>query len=389
MPRPRINGLAAAAAAITIIGVSIVLLHASSPPGRDVAASVPRPEVATPPRLAPPPPDVGKSASERLPAEAKDDPDRRTTTLTATVEPAASVEVVSEVSGRIGRLAVDVGSPVRAGDLLAEVESPGASFRMARAGVALERARARGATGRARVKLQDSAVKTARAELEAAQAELKHSDAAATYRRSQYERIAELVKKGALQYRVGEEEKQRMSSDEAGQTAARSRLAITRAELAGAEARLEVAVSEASEADHDVHLAELELAEARREREACRIHATIDGIVTRRHHDVGEFVRGAGAGTDDPIVTIVASRTVRVVAGVPDRDAARVDPGAPALFRPGAPPARDYRGTVSRIAPAEDPDTRTIRVEVDLDNGDGQLRPGQPGTLRLELAPGA
>lgn len=386
MPRTLVTGVAAIALAMAAIALSLALVNASS-------QSEDRPPRGAPNVVAPPatgprpaPREDPRAVVARTPAAEESGPGRRTTTVAATVEPAESVEVLTDVSGHIGRLAVDIGAIVHRGDLLAEIEAPDRNFALAKARVALEQARARIATTKAEMKVADSAVQTARAELESSQAELQQSQATSVYRKRQYERIAELVKKGALQNRIGEEEKARIRGDEAGEVAARAKVAITRAALLSAEAKLEAAGAELGEREQDVRLAEVELEEARMRREACRIHAPIDGVVIRRYHHAGEFVRSAAGGAMDPLFTIVQARVVRIVANVPDRDAALVAVGDPATFRPDAPPRAEYAATLSRTSVAEDPSTQTIRIEVDLDNGAGRLRPGQRGSLRIDHA---
>ena len=96
-------------------------------------------------------------------------------------------------------------------------------------------------------------------------------------------------------------------------------------------------------------------------------------------------VRAAADGGSTPILTVVQTRVVRVVTHVPDRDVARVQIGDPVAFRPDAPGGRDFRGKVTRFAVAEDPSTRTMRAEIDLDNADGFLRPGQCGRVQIEF----
>ena len=283
-------------------------------------------------------------------------------------------------------MAADIGSRVRRGDVLAEIDAPGPGLEHAKARAVLQQARARINTTKAGVKVADSVVKTALAEWESSQAALRQTEATASFRKRQYDRIAELVKKGTLQNRIGEEEQARIRGDEASESAARARVAIMRASLASAEARLEVALAEVAEMEQGLHLAEVEIERARVDVESCRVRSPIDGVVTRRHQHVGEFVRPAAAGGPDAIFTVVQMQRVRVVAHVPDRDAPLVDVGDKATFRPESFDGLEHRGTVSRMAVAEDPSTRATRIEVDLENGEGRLRPGQRGTIRVDLS---
>ena len=109
-----------------------------------------------------------------------------------------------------------------------------------------------------------------------------------------------------------------------------------------------------------------------------QVRSPIDGVVTRTGYHVGEFVRAAATGGSVPLFTIIQTGKVRIVVQVPDRDASYLDKGDPATFRArNAQGGREYTGKISRMAVAEDPSTQTLRAEIDLDNADGRLRPGQ------------
>jgi RND family efflux transporter MFP subunit len=56
-----------------------------------------------------------------------------------------------------------------------------------------------------------------------------------------------------------------------------------------------------------------------------------------------------------------------------------LDKGDPVTVRLDSMPDRDFPGSISRTAYAEEPANRTLRAEIDLDNTDGLLRPGQFG----------
>ena len=148
---------------------------------------------------------------------------------------------------------------------------------------------------------------------------------------------------------------------------------------------MDSAKADLGEIEEGLRLADVELQRAGMMRDSARIRSPIDGFVTRRNASAGEFVRAAAVGGSTPIVTVVQTSTVRVVTKVPDRDVPKVDIGDPATFRADALPAREYRGKVSRIAVAEDVTDRTMRVEIDLENADGRLRPGQYGRAQIEL----
>jgi RND family efflux transporter MFP subunit len=104
-----------------------------------------------------------------------------------------------------------------------------------------------------------------------------------------------------------------------------------------------------------------------------RITAPFAGVVTERNVHPGALV---GPGTATPIVRIVDSHRLRLVVPVPESYTAGVKAGAVLSFSVAAYPAQTFSGTVSRIAQTIDVGTRTMAVELDVNNADGRLSPG-------------
>ena len=108
-----------------------------------------------------------------------------------------------------------------------------------------------------------------------------------------------------------------------------------------------------------------------------RITAPFDGVVTERNVHPGALVGPTGGpGTATPIVRIVDSHRLRLVIPVPEAYTAGVTNGTLLTFTVAAYPGQTFTGTVLRIAQAVDVATRTMAVELDVDNADSRLAPG-------------
>jgi membrane fusion protein (multidrug efflux system) len=118
--------------------------------------------------------------------------------------------------------------------------------------------------------------------------------------------------------------------------------------------------------------------------EVCQIRSPPDGFVASRRGNAGEFVRSAVSGGSSSTLTIAHTRVVRLVALMPDSDVPYVNVGDPAVFSSGA-CKTSFKGKVSHVAGVEDPTARAMRVEIDLENKDGRLRPGMRGWLEIRL----
>ncbi len=251
-------------------------------------------------------------------------PVSRTIELPAEIAPYLSVSLHAKVPGYVEKISVDRGSRVREGDLLAELSAPEMASRIAEA--------------QSKVESAQSARLEAEARLQADQS---------TY--------ARLKKAAETPGAIAEDELVRMRQ----QLEAEQNLAAARAqETRSAEANLK--------ALHEIE-------------SYLRITAPFDGVVTTRLVHPGALV---GPGNDTPLVVLEQVSRLRVVVAVPEEDAGAVAQGAQVQFHVPAFPDRAYSGTIARSAHSLDPKTRTLPVELDVQNPDGSLAPGMYASAR-------
>ena len=153
----------------------------------------------------------------------------------------------------------------------------------------------------------------------------------------------------------------------------------------GAEAKLPEAKADVEAAGADLRAAEAGLLKAELLVQQATIASPLDGIVTRRNFQPGDFVRSGDQAGARPLVSIVNAGKVRVVVAIANADVPFLAPGAPATVRLDSAGERSYKGTIARTAYALDPTTATLRAEIDFDNADGRLRPGQTATVVIDL----
>ncbi|HEY1649612.1 MAG TPA: efflux RND transporter periplasmic adaptor subunit [Terracidiphilus sp.] len=108
-----------------------------------------------------------------------------------------------------------------------------------------------------------------------------------------------------------------------------------------------------------------------------RIIAPFDGIVTARNTDIGDLI-DAGSGSSNPreLFHLDAIDKLRVYVAVPEVDSDSIHDGDRAMLTQDSDPDREIPGTIVRNANAIDHSTRTLNVEVDVDNSKDVLRPG-------------
>jgi RND family efflux transporter MFP subunit len=120
-----------------------------------------------------------------------------------------------------------------------------------------------------------------------------------------------------------------------------------------------------------------------------KIYAPFDGIITVRNTDVGHLINsGAGSPTAE-LFHIAAIHTLRVYINVPQQFSPAAKTGLPATLTLQEFPGRQFKGRLVRTANAIDLTTRTLLVEVDVDNPTGELLPGAFAEVHLAVPSGA
>ena len=119
-----------------------------------------------------------------------------------------------------------------------------------------------------------------------------------------------------------------------------------------------------------------------------RIVAPFDGIITARNTDIGDLI-DAGAGSSNPreLFHMDAAGKLRVYVAVPEVDSNAIHDGDSATLTQDSNPNEKITGTIVRNANAIDHATRTLNVEVDVDNAKGVLRPGAYVFVHFHLPP--
>jgi RND family efflux transporter MFP subunit len=264
----------------------------------------------------------------------------RTVTVTGTL--AADEEVVAgfKVAGRVSEIAVDLGSPVRKGQVLARLDPTDFRLRVEQAEAALRQVRAalglpRDGTDESVDPGETALVREARAVLEEA--------------RLNRDRIVQLWEKDYI---------------------ARSEVDASRSRLLVAESRYQAALEEIRNRQELLAERSSGLALARQQLADTVLNAPIDGAVRERRASVGEYL-AAGA----PVFGLVRVHPLRLRVAVPERDAPSVRVGqAVRVLLEGDPAA--HAGRVARVSPSIQEQNRTLSVEAEVANRDGRLRPG-------------
>ena len=252
-------------------------------------------------------------------------------TATGTVNPVVSVQVGSQVSGKITQLMADFNSVVSKGQVLAMIDQQPFQARV----------------GQARASLKSGRGNLAKAKNMANQRKLE-LDRMAALRRQQFVSQADLD------------------------------LAATN--FRDAQAQVEVAQAQVDQAVATLASAELDLG-------YTTIYSPVNGIVVSRNVDVGQTV---AASFQTPTLFVIAQdlTQMQVNANVSEADIGGVTEGKQANFRVDAYPKQFFEGTVTQVrnAPISIQNVVTYDVVITVDNRELKLKPGMTANVTIVTA---
>lgn len=115
-----------------------------------------------------------------------------------------------------------------------------------------------------------------------------------------------------------------------------------------------------------------------------KIYAPFDGVITARNVDTGQLIN-QGAGVE--LFHMQSLSTLRVYSNVPQLYSAVIKRGMKVELTFPEFPGKIFWGTLVRTAEAIDPVSRTLLVEIDVDNRDGELMPGSLAQVHFKTPP--
>jgi RND family efflux transporter MFP subunit len=115
-----------------------------------------------------------------------------------------------------------------------------------------------------------------------------------------------------------------------------------------------------------------------------KVYAPFDGIITARSTDIGALI-DAGANAPKELFHIAAINKLRIYVAVPEVYSRAAITGSPAEVTLDEYPGELFHGTLVRNANSIDPVSRTLLVEVDVNNSNGRLMPGAYAQVHLKL----
>ncbi|HEY7158698.1 MAG TPA: efflux RND transporter periplasmic adaptor subunit [Gemmataceae bacterium] len=296
--------------------------------------------------------------------------------------------IFAKIAGYIKEWKVDIDATVRKDQLLAELSVPELEVERQQKEALIRQADEQVEQAQKAATAAEAAFHTAEAQIKEAEAGQDRAEADVKRTRSQSERLARAGQGGVL-------DRESVEETRLGYEAALAALRQAKARVQTAHALRNEGKAKWDKARTDVRVAEASAGVARKngdyvqtQLDYTRLTAPYDGVVTQRHVNTGDFVRAATSSKEGPLYVVRRTDLLRIFVQVPESDTDWVRKGVAARIRVPKLSGQTFNGTVARTSWAVDPDTRTLRAEIDLANPDGRLRPGLyvHATLSAELA---
>jgi RND family efflux transporter MFP subunit len=260
--------------------------------------------------------------------------------------PFQEVELHAKVAGYIRHINVDIGDRVKAGQVLATLDVPELM---------------------AQVQGADAGVRQSQEQISRAKSDVLRAQANYEAAHSQAERLQQAAKA-----RPGLIAQQEIDDALAKDRAASAQVDAAKAALSATQQQLGV-----SQAQHQQYSSLADYS---------RIVAPFSGVVTWRYADTGTLIQaGTSNAGSAPVVKLAEVDTLRLRLPVPESIAPYVRVGDPATVRVEA-IGKTFTGKVTRTAGALDTSTRSMQVEIDVPNKNGELTPGMYAQVTLNVA---
>lgn len=292
---------------------------------------------------------------------------------TGTLQAVTTVQVGSQVSGRIQNLYVDFNSVVRKGQLLAQIDP--ATYQ-----AALDRAKAEVATAQAAIKSAEATMANRRAELINAKANAEASRVAETDAKRALTRSLELSQAGLIPARD-------LETTQAAADQAAARLEQAKAQIQQGDAQIRSATAQLDQAKAQVQQAQASLTMADVNLKYTTITSPIDGVVIERNVDAGQTV---AASLQAPTLFLIAQDLTRmqVLAAIDEADIGSISENARVEFAVDSFPGEKFNGKIHeiRLNAKTVQNVVTYSVVIAVDNPQLKLRPGMTANISIIIA---
>ena len=290
--------------------------------------------------------------------------------LPATLQPYQSTDIYARTSGYLKSWRVDIGDQVTQGQLLAELDTPELDQELLQAEA--QSAQAQAAIAEAVAEHAES-----KEQLELGKAQIDRADAQYALAQTTHARNTPLAARQAISV-------QELDESAATLAARKAEVAAAKAQLAGLTANVSTREAVIKSREAALESARANVERLKRLQSFQKLTAPFAGVITRRSAEVGMLVT-AGATSQTPLFSLAENDRLRVQVAVPQSQSSRIAVNQEARLQSPEHAGKEFTGTVARTAAFVEPRSRTLNVEIELDNAEHALLPGGYAEVHLAM----
>ncbi len=302
----------------------------------------------------------------------------------------AESDVAPTIGGKIVTVNFDVGSYVNKGDALVQLDPRDAQIRLEQAQAQLEQQRKAVAQAEAGVEQAIANLRQTQARLGVGDGEtfdikdfsqVKAITAQLVLAEQELGRTERLLETGDVS-RSSYDQRKAQRDQLLGQLdEARYNAAVAIKAINIAQAGVESARAQVGNARAGVEASQTQVDQARKTVADNVVYSPISGYISERNADPGEYI--SPNQPNAKLATIIRTAVLRLQIDIPEQSIGKVAVGQGVSAQVSAYPDRKFAGRIVRVLPSLDTQSRTLKVEAEVENVDGLLKPGQFATVRI------
>jgi HlyD family secretion protein len=308
-----------------------------------------------------------------------------TVSATGPINPVATVIVGSQLSGQVVEILADYNSQVKAGQVVARLNTDQIRAKLDAARADLEQMRANRLVQLGMIEKVKADTEKARAAQTDVEAQVARNEALLTDSEKIFQRQSDLRTRGYASEQVFDTARTSRDAQTAALNSARAQVNSAKAAILSLAADLQVANANLTAVTAQIAQREALVRQIEVDIRNSEIKSPVDGVVVQRSVELGQTV---AASLQSPTLFLIADdlRRMEIAANIDETDVGRIKPGQRTTFTVTAYPGRTFEGTVKQVRLGSTTVQNVViyTTIISIENPRLELLPGMTANLRIE-----
>jgi RND family efflux transporter MFP subunit len=305
--------------------------------------------------------------------------------LPGSMEAILETGIYARANGYVHRRYVDIGDRVKAGQLLAEIETPEVDESAKESKALVLTSIATKAQVQASLSKAQADLDTAKADLAQAKANLVQMQSGEKFAATSTQRWNLLLKQGAVSSQDADEKDTAYTTAQAATKAAEERVHSLASQVVAAQSLVKAQQANMAASEANVEAAQARQRNSSTQQSFQKVPSPFSGVIVERNIDQGSLISSGSDSSRTSLFHLARIDTLRVFIDAPQFAATNIHIGQPVEITLREFPGKKFKGTVARTSVALNAQARTLRVEVHIQNKDLLLAPGMYADVALSV----